>query len=237
MILASAAGLMLRLYFVRRHAHVEGDSLIYGDLATNMLQTPHLRVTEAARIRPTLIRLPGYPLFLAACFAVFGVANYVECALGSDGARSASACLLTWPTADAAERVPWKARGDLSVWLAALCPFTANYVAAPFTESLAVGCAAVAFYSLERWERSGQAWRWIWPLGIVLSFAVLLRPDRALLAAAVIPAVAWIVWRTRRPRGNRARAAFSLVADPDVAAISLGNPELANFSRFSAART
>ena len=27
-------------------------------------------------IRSTLIRLPGYPLFLAACFRLFGMENY-----------------------------------------------------------------------------------------------------------------------------------------------------------------
>src|SRR5436305_11725704 len=77
-ILAIAAGFLLRLYFVRRYAHIEGDSLIYGDLATNILKHHVYGFTEDARIRPTLIRLPGYPLFMAACFALFGTANYVS---------------------------------------------------------------------------------------------------------------------------------------------------------------
>ena len=39
-----------------------------------------------------------------------------------------------------------------ALWLAALCPFTANYVAAPLTETLSLACIAIAFYALERWR-------------------------------------------------------------------------------------
>jgi 4-amino-4-deoxy-L-arabinose transferase-like glycosyltransferase len=189
-ILAIAAGFLLRLYFVRRHAHIEGDSLIYGDLATNLLKHHIYGVTEATRIRPTLIRLPGYPLFMVACFALFGVANYAS-VLYVQLALDLATCLLI---AALARRLMGERAGIWAIWLAALCPFTANYVAAPLTESLALFCAALAFFSLERWGSSGRSWTWIWPLGFALAFAVLLRPDRALLAAAVVPAMAWIAW-------------------------------------------
>ncbi len=198
-ILAIAAGLVLRLYFIRWHTHIEGDSLIYGDLATNILKHHIYGVTEAARIRPTLIRLPGYPLLLATCFAFFGVANYISM-LYVQLAVDLGTCLLIGALA---RRLMGQRAGIAAVWLAALCPFTANYVAAPLTETAAIFCAALAFFSLERWQSSSRPWRWVWPLGFALAFAVLLRPDRILLAAAVLPALAWITWNTARQRSSR----------------------------------
>src|ERR1019366_4392116 len=79
---ALAAGLLLRLWFVDHMARVAGDSLIYGDIARNWLQHGVYGFTEkglapgSIEIRPTLIRLPGYPLFLATCVRAFRVGNY-----------------------------------------------------------------------------------------------------------------------------------------------------------------
>src|ERR1700722_14053247 len=79
---ALVAGLLLRLWFVGHMAKADGDSLVYGNIARTGLQhgiyglseggAPHGGIT----IRPTLSRLPGYPLFLALCFRLFGVENY-----------------------------------------------------------------------------------------------------------------------------------------------------------------
>src|ERR1700722_3683626 len=79
---AMVCGLLLRLWCVRHLALILGDSLMYGDIAKNLLQhgvygfsqgsTP----SDAFGISPTLIRLPGYPLFLAACFRIFGMEHY-----------------------------------------------------------------------------------------------------------------------------------------------------------------
>ncbi len=70
------AGLFLRLFFFLRFSHVTGDSLIYGDIAKNWLDHGVFGLTHAEGVRPTWIRLPGYPAFLAACFALFGREHY-----------------------------------------------------------------------------------------------------------------------------------------------------------------
>ena len=79
------------------------------------------------------------------------------------------------------------------LWLAVLCPFTANYAAVVVAECLSMFCVALAFFALERWVtawRVGLAWaRWAVVVGIALLGAVLLRPDQGLLAAAVVPAM------------------------------------------------
>ena len=75
--LALAAGLALRLWFITHVARIDGDTLLYGSIARNWMQ--HGVYGFAQSISgpiPTLIRLPGYPLFLVACFRVFGVEHY-----------------------------------------------------------------------------------------------------------------------------------------------------------------
>jgi hypothetical protein len=209
-LLALLAGFGLRLYFVRKQAHVEGDSFIYGDLAVNMLKHHIYGVTEKLGPRSTLIRLPGYPLLMAVCFAMFGVEHYAS-VLYVQLVMDLATC---WLVAALARRLMGERAGLCALWLAALCPFTANYVAAGLTETSAIFCAALAFYALDKWSeqvREGRTWNvWIYPLGFALAFAVLLRPDRLLLTFAVLPAMAWLAWRA--PTRSRSLAQVAVVA-------------------------
>ena len=76
---ALLAGFMLRLWFISHQARIAGDSFLYGDIAKNLLLRRVYGFTEpgatpgSIMMRPTLIRLPGYPFFLAACFRLFGM--------------------------------------------------------------------------------------------------------------------------------------------------------------------
>src|SRR5580700_2814841 len=75
--LALAAGLLLRLWFIFHAARVDGDSLLYGNIARNWMEHGIYSFTQPpARPVATLIRLPGYPLFLVMCFRIFGVDHY-----------------------------------------------------------------------------------------------------------------------------------------------------------------
>ncbi len=191
---ALIAGALLRLVFFHLRPTVAGDALMYVDLAHNML-AHHVYGFTATVIQPTLIRLPGYPLFLAACFAVFGAGNY-GAVVGVQILADLAGCALLGTLA---ERLGGPRAGLAAIWLAALCPFTANYSVVVLAESLSVFCVVVAFLALERWEarsRGGEgAWGWVVLLGCALSFAVLLRPDEGLLAAAIVPAMVWVGWR------------------------------------------
>ena len=233
---ALLAGLLLRAFFVRHHAQFGGDTLVYGDLAHNLRLHHIFGFTQDDGIRPTLIRLPGYPLFLAACFALFGEGNYVA-VLWVQVALDLLTCVLL---SRLAARLFGPRAGWATLWLAALCPFTANYAAVPITECLTLFCITLAFYSFERWisqrptppatnlegavlqrrhEQQAKLWAsapgvadaWGWPilLGLSLALAVLQRPDRGLLAAAVLPAMLWIA--TRRPLRTFASTAFAVL--------------------------
>lgn len=188
-------GTLLRLVFILQSPRIAGDTLIYGDIAKNWMHHGVYGFAESATgVEPTLIRLPGYPLFLAACFRIFGDDRYpavmlVQCAI------DLGTCVLL---ADLARRVFNPRAGRMVLWLAALCPFTANYVAAPLTETLTLACIAVAFYGLERWRTQDALWnRWLWIIALALTYSVLLRPEQGLLAAAVLPAMLYVAIRRR----------------------------------------
>jgi 4-amino-4-deoxy-L-arabinose transferase-like glycosyltransferase len=192
------AGALLRLLFFHLRPQVAGDALMYGDLAHNMVAhhvygfSGKVSGISGTGIKPTLIRLPGYPLFLAACLVVFGGAKYgavVSVQMAADLAGCALLGLL-------ATRLGGRRAGLWAVWLAALCPFTANYSVVVLAESLSVFCVVVALLALERWEALSRAgngtWGWVVVLGCALSGAVLLRPDEGLLAAAMVPVMLWV---------------------------------------------
>jgi len=183
-LLAIAAGAALRLWFIHAYPEVEGDPLIYGDIAKNWLQHHIYGLTTDQGIRPTLIRLPGYPLFLAICFTLFGMEHY-HAVMFAQTAIDLGTCLLI---ASFVSRI-WSRRcGMMALWLAALCPFTANYAAVPLAETLSVFCVALGFYSLARLlERPGIPW--LLSLAFAMSYATMLRPDGALLAVALCPAI------------------------------------------------
>ncbi len=190
---ALAAGLLLRSFFVWLHPRFVGDTLIYGDLAHNMLAHHVYGLTED-RIRPTLIRLPGYPLFLALCFVLFGTGNYLAVISVQVFVDLLGCALLGF----AARRVFGARAGLACVWIAALCPFTANYPAAALTETLSIFCVVCGFWGFVRWMDDRCRLRWAWVVGAAGGGAALLRPDGVLLAAVLLPAMAWVAYRRGR---------------------------------------
>jgi hypothetical protein len=204
---AMITGACLRLWFIQAYPQLNGDGLIYGDIAKNWLLhgiygrtifEPH-----GSRIAPTLIRLPGYPLFLALCFRVFGMEHY-GAVLRLQAAFDLGACLLVAATA---RRIFSERAALFALYLGALCPFTANYVAAPLSETLSIFCVALGLYGLTvfllrpGWYAGGL-------LVVAWSYATLLRPDGALLAVASVAAILLFARRSfaGRPPLGLARA-------------------------------
>ncbi len=128
--LALAAGLVLRLWMLRNLFEVNGDSLIYGGLAKNLLLHGRFALTlPSGEMYPTLIRLPGYPLFSPFASGSSGWRTI----LPRRACRLRSNCLAAccWRISCAGSRLPRLSRGAAlaTLWLAALCPFTASYAA------------------------------------------------------------------------------------------------------------
>lgn len=195
--MALAAGLLLRLWFVRHAPLVAGDVLVYGGIAKNWMthDVYGFYGNGNGGISPTLLRLPGYPMFLVASFRLFGMEHY-----GAVRYVQVFMDLVTCCLAAAVSRRVFGARAGLAtLWLAALCPFTANYAAAPLTETLVLLTIAAIFYGFIRWRNAGAGFNgWVWIIGVALAYSVLLRPDQGLLAVAVVPAMWWGNGPTRR---------------------------------------
>lgn len=211
-LLALGAGAALRLWFIHAFSQVNGDGLVYGAIAANWL-TRGIYGYEPATvgghiIAPTLIRLPGYPLFLALCFRIFGLRNY-RAVFYLQALVDLTGCLVV---ADFVRRIHSKRAAAAALLLAALCPFTANYVAMPLTETLSVFCVAVGFNALVLvLER--PRWPSLLLLALACSYAALLRPDGALLGVTLFAALAIYGRRSLGlPRALRMAAAAGLIS-------------------------
>ena len=194
---ALMAGLLLRLWWVWKYGQVTYDSHVYGEFARSVIEHHvygYLDADHGATVVPTLIRLPGYPAFLGLCFKIFGMENYTA-VMVVQSVMDVWTCLLV---AGLSARVFGQRAGIAALWLSTLCPFTANYVAVPLTEQQTLFCIALAFYALVRWKESGAGInRWLFVIGFALAYAIQLRPEQGMLAAAVVPAMIWIAIRAK----------------------------------------
>jgi hypothetical protein len=182
---ALAAGALLRVWMLREFPLAGGDSLIYGGLAKNLLLHGQYAFTDGNGVlHETLIRLPGYPLFLALCFRLLGMENYHAAAYVQIVLELLGCVLL----ADFVRRIAPPGAALATLWLAALCPFTASYAAVPLTESPTLFAIALALWALGRFHARPGWGSALW-FTFAVSFAALLRPEGALVGATLAPAM------------------------------------------------
>ena len=204
---------VLRLAFYFKFPHVTGDSLVYGDIAKNWLNDGIFGLTHSDGVHPTLIRLPGYPAFIAACFVLFGSEHYNAVLL----AQIVIDVITCFFIADLARRTVSERAARFAFLLAALCSFTANYTVAPLAETLsiffvaiALDAAAAGFNAIGEGVPLRHGWlAWTW-CGLAVSCGILLRPDGGILLVAIGLYFLWRIWR-RPPERARLFCAGALV--------------------------
>ncbi len=133
---ALLAGLALRLFFVFHFPFRAGDTKFYDELARNWLDHGIYGVFALGRLAPTDMRSPGYPAFLAVIYGMFGRTDTPV--LVVQAIIDLMTCVLT--ALIAARLAPIAKRATVAtaaLWIAAVCPFTANYAAVMLTEVLA----------------------------------------------------------------------------------------------------
>ena len=196
-IIALLAGALLRIWMLRHFFEVTGDSLIYGGIAKNLLLHGRYALTVGiGETYPTLIRLPGYPLFLAICFKLFGMENYASAAWVQIALDLAGCLMLSDLVRRIAPARLSTGAAHCTLWLAALCPFTAIYAASPLTEGPTLFAVVLAMWCVVLFQEK-PGW---WPgLGFTfaVTFAALLRPDGALVAFAFAPPL--LIFIMRKP--------------------------------------
>ncbi|MGD0348640.1 MAG: hypothetical protein ABSA85_17900 [Terracidiphilus sp.] len=205
LILALAAGLALRIVWVVFFQDFDGDSAVYATIAKNLLVHQAYALDNPFHL--TLIRMPGYPLFMAAVFSIFGMMNY-NAVCWVQAFVDMGTCLLL--AAFVRDRVSHRA-ALVTLWIACLCPFTANYAAIPMTECLSIFFVALGMFAAGRLVHAINAHagrRWVWFLLTVTALvgAVGMRSDGTLLAAAIVSGI-W--WYTRKS-SSRARLRTAL---------------------------
>ncbi len=141
---ALAAGICLRLYFVLQYPANSGDTVLYEQIAANWLKHHVYAMDVGGAVTPVDLRMPGYPAFLAIVYALTG-------RTGTDArvwvmlaqiVVDLLACLVTARLAELLTSPPKGVTTNrlvrtVALWLAVLCPFTANYTAVPLTEVFA----------------------------------------------------------------------------------------------------
>jgi hypothetical protein len=217
---ALVIGLLLRLFFVFRYPSSAGDTLLYDGLASNWLQHRVYGIPIDGVLTPLDIRMPGYPAYLALIHAISHRSG--------DDARlwimlgqvlfDLACCLVIAALAARCARNEHASRVFLiALWLAALCPFTANYTAVPLTETFAILCTALALCALVplvttefssedflRWAkfpRRSEYMKNAALAGFCVGLGTLVRPEAPLVLISSLPVVLWIAFR----RGQLAR--------------------------------
>jgi 4-amino-4-deoxy-L-arabinose transferase-like glycosyltransferase len=200
---AVCAGMALRVYLVLKFPVTDtGDAPFYIELAWNWLKKGVYGFAVHGQLTAVDMRVPGYPAFLAAVFAVAGPSP--RAAMLAQVVVDLATCSVI--ALIAARLAPERSRRRAALaglWLAALCPFTANYTAVVLTETLVIFLTAVAILVLLQTDvgdaKSARAGSFLanpWLLaGIVVGFGTLVRPETPLVlfAAGLVLVAKW--WR------------------------------------------
>jgi 4-amino-4-deoxy-L-arabinose transferase-like glycosyltransferase len=205
-----------RLFIALRLANDEpDDGRVYSQIARNVLEQHVYSHDTQPPYNPSIIRLPGYPLFLVAIYSVFGHGNNTAVRVVQAVIDTTTCALVAWVVFEWALDEERRHRAALiALALAAICPFTAIYVATILTEVptnfLAVATVLAATFAFKK-----NALRWWIVTGLIAGLAVLFRPDSGLFAAAIgVTLVLSTRMRTAIPSAALFSIAFCLVLVP-----------------------
>ncbi|MDQ2920277.1 MAG: glycosyltransferase family 39 protein, partial [Acidobacteriota bacterium] len=165
------------------------DGRVYAQIARNVLEQHSYSHATEPPYDPSLIRLPGYPLFIAGVYAVFGhgddtAVRIVQALLDTATCALIAFIAFLWEPDETLKR-----RSSIAALaLAALCPFTTIYVATILTETpttfLAVAMCLTATLAFKATRQGNALLLWA-ATGALAGVSVLFRPDSGLFALAI----------------------------------------------------
>ena len=210
-------GLALRLFFIFHFPFYAGDTKFYEELARNWLYHGVYGLFIQGQLAPVDQRMPGYPAFLAAIYAIWGRSRIAVRLV--QAVIDLGTCVLVAEITGRLAPAPQRKRvATAALWLAALCPFTANYTAAILTETLATFFTAAALLALvgalahisvdsravlpknSARDESGRSAvlaktrQWLL-CGFLTGLGTLVRPETPLILAAASLVLAFYWWR------------------------------------------
>ncbi len=186
------------------------DSQVYSQLARNLIERGVYSPAIEAPYEPSFIRLPGYPLFLAGVYSLFGLENngavrVVQAVIDTLSCGLIALIAFLWEP----DRRRKRATSIAAVTLGAFCPFTTIYVATLLPETPAIffslAMCLTATLALKATSQRNSALLWA-ATGLLAGGAVLFRPDSALFAVAIgITLVGTTLWRASGASFTRRR--------------------------------
>lgn len=192
-VVLTLAGLGFRLFLALHLPNDEpDDGRLYARIAINILEHHSYSIETEDPFTPTLIRVPGYPVFIAGIYAMFGHNNnravrVVQAVLDTITCWLIALLGLAWAPAlwprDKRRRVL-----IIGLGLAVCCPFMAIYVTTILTETCTTLLASLCVLSASlAMSVNGHAKAALWWVlaGLSGGIATLFRPDSGLFVAAV----------------------------------------------------
>ena len=196
---ALLAGLLLRLFFILKFPFYSGDTAYYEELARNWLYHGVYGFYSHGQLFPSDLRAPGYPGFLAIIYYIAGPGRKAVM-LVQAFVDLATCVLAAGIAARMSNGLSDTNRGRVAaatLWLTALCPFTANYAAVPLTEVLATFFTTLAiliflspaFFRIDSAPSTSDLLSTVgvWLVGgLVVGLGTLVRPEAPLLLVAAL---------------------------------------------------
>jgi hypothetical protein len=222
---ALITGFLFRLFFLLRLPSSAGDTALYETLSLNWVKHSIYGMTVDGVLTPVDIRMPGYPAYLAAVKAFTNLSGEPArfwVMLGQVFLDLACCVFIAELASRCSGRNENTAKVYLiALWLAALCPFTANYTAVSLTETFTIFWTVLALTTLVpiinpeqatggllkwgRFPRRSEFLKNAFLGGICVGFATLFRPESPLLLIACLPVILWMTLvRGQSARGARA---------------------------------
>lgn len=220
---ALIAGACLRFFFVLKYPAGSGDTVLYEQIATNWLQHHAYAMDLGGAIIPVDIRMPGYPAFLAFIYWVSGRTE-ADARLWVMSTQVFVDLLTCLATASLAAVLVLLALPNFrphrvfigALWIAVLCPFTANYVAVPLTETLATFFTALTLLLLcllllrlrgptfyvdsMSMDMTVKVESLAAMAGVAAGLGTLCRPETPLMMIAAAPVIAVYLFRNQQLR-------------------------------------
>jgi len=178
-----------------------GDGIVYAQMARNVLEQHVYSHDTQPPYNPSLVRLPGYPLFMAAVYSIFGHTNngavrFVQALIDAATCGLVALLAFLWQP----DKKKKRASAIAALALAAICPFTTIYAATILTEVptnfLMIAMFVAATFALrngfttedtEEGKRKNLKGSILWWMvaGLTGGVSVFFRPDNGLFVAAV----------------------------------------------------
>jgi hypothetical protein len=210
--LAIIVALGLRLLFALRFPAPAGDSEMYIQLARVWADHHVYGFILNGHLVPTDLRTPGYPAFLAGVGILLG--RSIQAILLSQAVLDVITCVLTAALAAALAPAGLRRRiWIIALWLAATCPFVANYTAVVLTETLVTFLSTAAlccfaqgledkFTQLKPRDEDKHATPFALALlgAFFTGVATLVRPEMPLLLAVAAAVYFLRGWKAQGPR-------------------------------------